>query len=199
MQLSTTMSDKQLDDLNKLIKELRSPEKKAFLNEMGGTAAKVGAVAYHTAFNNAQGWQGRNYLASPRRKQGSFGQTVAMAWSLSEYDEKGATISNDAPYYKSKLEDKIITPKRAKFLTIPLIAEAYGRLASEYQSATGLALFAIKGMLFHKIGRQLTPVYLLKKSVSQKAHAGALPDIDVLKDDYADGWKEGLAYLIEKM
>lgn len=199
MQLSTTMSDKPLDDLSKLIQKLRSPENKAFLNEMGGTAAKVGAVAYHTAFNNAQGWQGRNYLASPRRKQGGFGQTVAMAWSLSEYDDKGATISNDAPYYKSKLENRIITPQKAKALTIPLIAEAYGRLASEYQSATGLALFAMKGMLFQKQGGQLTPVYLLKKSVNRKAWAGALPDIDTLKNDYADGWKEGLAYLIEKM
>jgi len=193
------MSDKQLDDLTKSIKKLLNTENKAFLNEMGGNAAKAGAVAYHTAFNNAQGWQGRNYLASPRRKQGSFGQVVAMAWSLSEYNAKGATISNDAPYYRSKLEDRIIRPLNAKALTIPLIAEAYGRRASEYQQATGLALFAIKGTLFHKIGNQLTPVYLLRKSVSQKAWAGALPDIDVLKEDYADGWKEGLAYLIENM
>ena len=111
-------------------------------------------------------------------------------------------------------------PKRAKFLTIPLIPEARGIRARVYSQNTGHDLFTIKGKsaLFERVGGVTTgtrgrkkqagaktiktstirAVYALVRSVTLKPWPGALPAEGVLEYAFLTRYREALAEIIEK-
>lgn len=189
-----------------------TPEQLGALNSVGGRAAANDARDYHRDFDRSGGWRGSKYLGPGVESGTSFGAAVAQAWAFSASDEAGATIANDAKYLGFKVTGGTIRPKRAKALTIPLIPEAKGRRAADYQIDFRTRLFQIRGKsaLFERIGGSITgsrgrreqagnttirtatirPVYALAKSVTMKPWAGALPPQGRLVKAFADAWEQ---------
>ena len=192
----------------------------AGLNEIGGRAAANAAVTYHREFDAAGGWRGKRYLGPGNGTGSGFGADVARGWNFDAADANGATISNDATYYRFKVTGGTITPKRAKALTIPILPEARGLRASVYVQNTGHKLFTIRGKnaLFERIegvtsgarGRRGQPgatsiktsgvraVYALLKSVTMPPWPNALPPEELLAAAYSNAWRDGLADIIEE-
>jgi hypothetical protein len=90
-------------------------------------------------------------------------------------------VSINDPRILQKVYGGTIRPKRAKMLAIPIIPEAYGRSPSVYQQETGNQLAAISSganavLGFAGQGGFFTAVYVLKRSVTQRADPTALPD-----------------------
>lgn len=191
----------------------------AELNAVGGRAASNAAASYHRAFDRSGGWRGKRYLGPSQGDGGDFGSSVANGWKFDSSDNGGATISNDASYYRFKVEGGTITPKRANALTVPIVPEAKGLRASVYQQNTGHKLFISRSRnaLLERIssattgsrGRRGQPgaaqikthtvraVYLLLRSVTMGPWPDALPPEDLLAEHFTAGWREALAVHIE--
>lgn len=183
------------------------------LNEAAGWAASEAAAKYHREFEAADRWRGTRYLG-PSNGSGSFGAAVAQRWKLAEFSANGATISNDSPFYRHKVEGGTIRPKRGKALTIPLIPEARGILASDYQRNSGKDLFTIKGKnaLFERIatitagargrrgqagatpirGTGIRAVYALVSSITQGPWPGAVPPSEAIAAAYTAQYRASL-------
>lgn len=178
-----------------------SGEEASEISEASGIAARNAAIQYHRSFDQAGGWKGPRYLGPSRSDGSSFGAEVAAGWNLESFDRHGATIANDARHLRFKASGGVIRPKRARYLTIPLIREARGMYASVYQQNTGKRLFRPKGrdVLMEK-GEDGTArsVYALVKSVTMRPWPGALPDSQTISDAYVEQYRESLADLIDR-
>ena len=173
----------------------------ADLNHVGGRAANTAAIDYHQAFNQRGGWQGANYLDSPNRESGEFGQNIALGWNFLTANKTGATIANNADYYAFKVTGGTIVPKRVEHLTIPMVPEAVGRRAADYVSFTGNLLFTVRGKkaLFEQTeGGGIRAVYALVKQAIHQPWPQALPDDDTLSEAFINAWLGGLEDLIER-
>lgn len=96
--------------------------------------------------------------------------------------ERTATISITDPRFSQKVFGGIIRAKRVKYLTIPLVAAAYGRSPHTFEQETGAKLFPLGGVLaVQTAGGDIIPIYALKRSVNQKPDPTALPDPTVFK------------------
>ena len=142
--IKVNIADGASEALAAVISALTVPQA-AELSEQGGVAARNAAVKYHREFDQSGGWRGKRYLGPGPNDGSSFGADVARGWALESFTSGGAVIANDATYYKFKVTGGTITPKRAKFLTIPLIQEAKGLYTSVYQQNTGKRLFRPTG------------------------------------------------------
>lgn len=117
-----------------------------------------------------------------------LGATPTGFWSGSAQAVRLHVHANDAevsvthPGIARALRDVIIRPRRAKALTIPLRAEAYGRRPREAGQRLGQALFRPKGtrILATEEGGKLTPMYALCASVTQKRDPTLLPDAEAI-------------------
>lgn len=89
--------------------------------------------------------EGQPLHAGQHRENGEFGENVAQGWNFIESDAEGAVIGNNADYYGFKVRGGTIRPKRVSFLTIPLIPDAKGRRAADYEIYAGVRLFRPKG------------------------------------------------------
>lgn len=98
-----------------------------------------------------------------------------------------AEVSVTHPGIARALRDVVIRPRRAKALTIPLRAEAYGKRPRELTRLSGAALFRPKGtrILATEEGGKLTPMYALCASVTQKRDPTLLPDPKTIDDALA--------------
>jgi hypothetical protein len=184
--------------LRKLIASLSS-EDAGTLSEAGGAGAVNSAKEYHSAFDQSGGWRGKRYLGAGDGSK--FGASVTAGWYLRGFTRNTATIANNADHYRFKTEGGTITPKRKKFLTIPMIAEARGVMAMTYQENTGRKLFTIKGKkaLFEAIpGGGVRAVYALVRSVTMQPWPKSIPADDMLLEGYVKSWKLALADMIEK-
>ena len=175
----------------------------AALNE----ATKIVAPETLEAANRESGEYLRDYLASwyddkgrehwvnnslpthgPGRMSTGWFSGIARKWFLSSSDASGAVISN--PDEDGSLRHKItggtITAKNARALTSPLIPEAHGRRAVDYQSEIA-RLFTIpnKSALFEAVeGGGVRAVYALCKSVKHAPWPDAIPSSDELINAY---------------
>lgn len=167
------------------------------INAVGGRAANEAARAYHREFDSGGGWRGTRSFGTGGS---SFGAEVTSGWNLEEAAPDGATITNDAAHLSHKVTGGTITPKRASALTIPLIQEARGVRASEYERNNNTKLFRPKGknVLMESIGNgEVRSVYALVKSVTQKPWPGALPPDELIADAFAEGHIDALEDRIE--
>ncbi len=87
------------------------------------------------------------------------------------------------------IHGRTITPKRARFLTIPVTPEAHARPAKQFEEETGHKLFPAKGGLLFKRAEDAPPVmaYVFKKSVTirplfERAGRKAIPDAEELEE-----------------
>ena len=171
-------------------------------NEVGARAAVNAARTYHDTFNKSGGWKGARYLGPGPEGPGKFGAEVAAGWEFLETRKDGATIGNDASYYAFKVTGGTITPKRAQKLTIPLVPEAVGRRAADYEIFTGRKLFIPKGhnALFELIDKatgEVRPVYALRDIVTHQPWPGAVPPDDVIGDAYLAKWLDEATAIVE--
>ena len=186
--------------LQKLIAALTGPQA-AELSEQGGIAARNAAMKYHREFDQSGGWRGKRYLGKGPNEGKDFGADVARGWALESFTSGGAVIANDATYYRHKVTGGTITPKRAQFLTIPLIQEAKGMKAFVYQATTGKRLFRPKGkfVLMEKTDDgKARSVYALVKSITQGPWPNAVPPLDLIASSYTDQYREGVNEIIDK-
>jgi hypothetical protein len=198
--ISVNVADGVSPMLQNIIGALTGPQASE-LSEQGGRAAVNAAIKYHREFDQSGGWKGPRYLGPGPNDGSSFGSDVARGWSLQSFDRDGAVISNDASYYAFKVTGGTITPKRAKFLTIPLIQEAKGLYASVYQQNTGHRLFKSKSgkALMESTGKgTVRAVYALVSSVTSRPWPGAVPDEDMIAAAFVNQWREGLTDIIEE-
>jgi hypothetical protein len=179
------------------LEKLLSKENFRKFNEVGGRAAQQAAKKYHKEYNDAHLWRGPKYLGSGAGRAGEFGDEVTNAWTFEGSDD-GATISNDASFYR--VYGGVIKPKRAKNLSIPVVADAVGRRAKDYKGD----LFFIKTKkgtkgLFEKDGDGVRMVYLLKDKVDQKPWLFALPPTPALAQAFGEGWSGAAIEELEKI
>lgn len=133
----------------------------------------------------------------PGRLSTGWFSNIARKWFLFSADASGSVISN--PDEDGSLRHKItggtITAKRARALTIPLIPEAHGRRAADYEAEIA-PLFSIKNKsaLFQAVeGGGVKAVYALRKSVRHDPWPNAIPSQDELASAYAVRLMESLA------
>ena len=186
------------------LEKLLSKENFRKFNEVGGRAAQQAAKEYHKDFNQAHKWRGPKYLGSGAGRAGEFGNEIENAWTFEGSDNDGATIANDASFYRHKVYGGVIKPKNAKALTIPLIPEAVGRRAKDYRGN----LFMLKGkyektgdtnFLFEIKNDQIRAVYMLKKQVDQKPWPGALPPTENIAQAFGEKWSGAAIEELEKI
>jgi len=190
----------------------------AQLNGVAGRAAVLEATRYHREYDDRGGWENRSLPThGPGRDRTGFGKQVADSWNVAKVDSDGVTISNDAPHLGHKVRGGTIRPKRVSALTIPMVPEAHGRRASEYERDFGVDLFTIKGRnaLFERtkgIGSEsvlnrtygkrrngqreqiaargkIRAVYALTRSVTHDPWKGALPPEEDLREAFANAWR----------
>ena len=210
-------SDEVVRALSAIRSALDGPQSES-LTRAGGEAARDTAGRYHATFDAEGGWKGRRYLG-PGQRAGEFGSRVARGWMMGEVTKDSATLFNNAEHFAFKVTGGTITPKRAKALTIPLIAEARGLYARDYVRITGRKLFLSKSKnaLLERIetietgsrGRRgqagasnirsspVRAVYALMKSVTQRPWPNAMPPEDELSNSFVNSYKDALIRMIE--
>jgi len=193
----TIQVDNEAQDLLAVLAEGFGPTGLAEANEAGGRGAVVAAREFHREFDAAGGWRGPRTTGSGKSE---FGSNVAMGWFFTQADATGATISNDADHLAFKVTGGTITPKRVSYLTIPLIPEAKGRRAKNYEIDNNTRLFVVRGKkaLFEKRpDGGIRAVYALLASVTQRPWPDAIPPDDILGDAFVGGVNEWLEGLLE--
>jgi len=172
--------------------------------EAAGRAAVNAAIRYHREFDQAGKWKGQRHPSQGPNDGSDFGSKVAGGWHLADHDKDGATIRNEADHLAFKITGGTIVPRRAKYLTIPLVLEAKGRpvkdYVSVYQQNTGSKLFRPKGksVLMEKTkGGGLRAVYALMKSVTMGPWPGASPDEDEIATAFAQTYIDYIQDIIK--
>ena len=151
--------------------DMIAPAGKARLNKVASRDVLTGVKRYHREYDSRGGW----------RKGGGggslFGEEITRAWSVERADSEGVTVVNAGRYFRQKVEGGRIRPKRAPFLTIPLVPEAKGRLARVYEQVTGNKLFKNprKTVLMANTSSGLKAIYAIKDEVNQGPWKGAFP------------------------
>lgn len=75
----------------------------------------------------------------------NFWTQVENSTDIAEVTDTGATVTIAEERFRLQLFGGTILPTKKKFLTIPLIAEARGKFASDYEKDNGRRLFTIPG------------------------------------------------------
>lgn len=219
MNVSVSLTDDGGPRLKRLISMLTG-EQAAALNVVAGRAAVLRSAEYHREYEARGGWENPALPThGPGRESTGFGTKVADSWHLASADKDGAVLANDAPHLGYKVRGGTITPKRVQFLTIPMVPEAHGKRAAQYERDYGTDLFTIKGRmgLFERstkgsesvinrtYGRRrngqkvqisarghIRMVYAFAKRVDHEPWQGALPPTGDIKKAYGAAWRREL-------
>lgn len=101
------------------------------------------------------------------------------------------SVSISHPAINQKIFGGTISAKRAKALTIPLVAAAHGRSAAVLERFLGIKLFRVKNTLAGKdASGKLTIYYALVKSVNQKPDPTALPPESEMQRVVTQAWEK---------
>lgn len=127
----------------------------------------------------------KHYLHNHATKRNKLGGQRTGFWrqvaqSVQSPVVRGAQVSVSIthPAIRQKLEGGLIVAKRARALTIPVSAEAYGRTVSTFEHELGIKLFRPGKMpwLAETLEDGAIKVhYVLRKSVDQDPDPDALP------------------------
>ncbi len=133
-------------------------------------------------------------------KQHFWGE-IREATGVSEVTDTSATVTVADYRMAHKVKGGPIVAKKAKALTIPLHALAYGKRASVMEAETGVELFQPgkkgekKGVLLGEYQGQIVAFYALRKRVDQPADPRALPpdgEINEAMAEEVSDWLDGL-------
>jgi hypothetical protein len=163
----------------------------------------------HFQRKNTEGKNPGSLAAKLNGPKTNFWNKVADATKLEAFSEKGATVAVGTNHFNIHLFGGVILPGPGKkALTIPMVTEALGKRARNYEADTGRKLFTIRGKkaLFERTGTPtgealvgrvrrrngasksvglisrtgVRAVYALVKSVRITKDDDALPEADVL-------------------
>lgn len=148
---------------------------------------------YHTAF--IPHWEGPRHITGGSGS-GRFGANIVAAWQSAVFpDPKHFYVTNLSPYLAHKVKGGPIKPKRAKALTIPLIAAAKGRMAAEFQTSMGVKLFRQGNTLAYTQGKgknaKTFNAYALSFGVNQKPWPGAMPPESEIEKKFLEAIRTG--------
>jgi hypothetical protein len=171
--------------------QLASPEVRKEAIKAGSLSAKDKIEGYYQT-------RGRNpwlNLALPThgagRKQSRWWERVATGWTTKNTSSR-VTFENKTIGFAHKITGGTITAKRKKLLTIPVIPEAHGMTAKGYSRSIS-KLFRIKNTLCQSDQNGgIKPVFVLKKSVTQKPWPNALPSDETYVPEFIES---ALSYL----
>lgn len=112
-----------------------------------------------------------------------FWQSVADSTEYESADATGATVKVSDGRFALRYFGGVVTPKRGKYLAIPLTREAAEATANDGRARNIPDLFLIKGRNGNKFLARKTPaglerIFLLKTSTTHKPDATALPPPD---------------------
>jgi hypothetical protein len=143
---------------------------------------------YHDAF--IPRWRGPRYIAGGRGAN-RFGASVSQGWQSAQMQGKRTfVLTNINPYLSHKISGGRIIPKRVKMLTIPLIADARGRMAAEFQTSLGVKLFRRGKALAYRQGKgksaKIINAYALSSGVNQAKWPGAMPPDAEIQTKFVD-------------
>ena len=198
MSIKTTITVTGLDKVTSSMLALQSTEVRRRAIKAGADDALVVVKKYYGVGGSAL-WSGTGPTQGAGRKKTQWWRKVERNWTVSSATTTSATLSNiNTDGFSHKITGGTISAKRAKFLTIPIVPEAHGLSAKTY-SKTIKPLFRVKNLLVQeeKDGK-IKPIFVLKKSVTQKAWKGALPPEKTYLDAYAAGVLETLIAEAEK-
>jgi hypothetical protein len=168
---------------------------------MTGAQDALEVVEKYYNSNGSRLWENPSLPThGPGRKKTQWWRKVAGSWSIMGVSGSGVTLrSKGAIGFSHKVTGGTITARRAKFLTIPIVPEAHGLTARTY-SRTIAPLFAVKGVLAQADENSPTgikPVFVLKKSITQKPWKNALPPEKTYLDAFTNGALESIIAQIE--
>jgi hypothetical protein len=198
MSIKTTITVTGLDEVTSSMLKLQSTDVRRRAINAGANDALVVVKKYYGVGGSAL-WSGTGPTQGAGRKKTQWWRKVESNWAVASTSSTGATLSNiNTDGFSHKITGGTISAKRAKFLTIPIVPEAHGLSAKTY-SKTIKPLFRVKNLLVQeeKDGK-IKPIFVLKKSVTQKAWKGALPPEKTYLDAYAAGVLDTLIAESEK-
>ena len=142
--------------------------------QAGTEAVYLYLVAYHAKMD----WRGPNWIPGP--DSGQFALNVVNGWQRPVVSGDHAYIENTFGLLNWKITGGVITPKKAKFLTIPLVSGAKGVPARAYSGK----LFKAGNALCQRIGKNIEAIYALSQSVTQAPWPGAMPPDEDLSEAF---------------
>lgn len=154
-----------------------------------GQAAKVGGMEMEGVIKDHVGGLARTRHATANRLGATpTGHYREEAVNLTASDANSATVAVSIPGIARAYRDITIRPKRAKSLTIPIHAWAYGRTVREVRDS-GMPVFELKGtdVLATARGGELINLYLLRKVVHQPRDRSLMPTAKRLEQAFGDG------------
>ena len=126
----------------------------------------------------------RNHSSARRLNASPTGHLERVAMVV-QTDAERAALAIHSPGFGRVFHPVVITPKRAKALTLPMAAEAYGRRAGELERL-GWTLFTLKtlrGMLMGKSKHtgEVKALYALKSRVTLPQDRSLLPSDEAME------------------
>ncbi len=172
MKITATKSGNAAESIRSIAAMLKRPQ--PMLKEVGRAVANQ--IRKHLTGQNNKG----NKLGGTTT---GFYDQVRQATGNPEMDGQGVSITIADLRFPLQVYGGTVTPKKSKWLTIPLHALAHGRRASVFEDETGTKLFRPKGtnVLMASFGQEAVPIYALAKSATIKKNPDALPTDDSME------------------
>lgn len=142
--------------------------------EVGGEALYEFLKEYHSRVD----WKEGNWF--PGVYSGQFARKVVEGWQRPVVSGNTVMVSNTFGLLKWKDTGGTIVPRRAPYLTIPLISSARGIPAGQWGSGSQ-PLFKAGNALLTRMGKKVEAVYALSKGVIQRPNLEAMPSPSVMR------------------
>lgn len=166
-------------DLKKKFSQVQRPRT---LYEAGAKAVQKGITTHLRtlqARGNKMGWPSQGFFAGAK---GSVEKNVG----ISSITDSGAVITIADPRFVHRIEGGTVTPKRRKFLAIPLTAKAYALSGqgSIRESAPNLKVIGKRKLYLGIVHEDRVEIWFaLVRRVTHRAHPEEKPDEDKLAAD----------------
>lgn len=172
------------------------------VQDYAANAVKSSTVDWYTALGEEPFLNTSSPTWGPGRQRTGWFKTAAHdSWAYDQVSSAGFTVYSDNASLALKITGGQIVPKRANFLTIPLVPEAHGRRASDF---TGLFRPYVKGggrarYLARVESGGIRAIYALRKSVTIKANRSLMPSEQFFTDTYVREFSDGLNTILETL
>lgn len=189
--IKLTITTKGIDKVLATMIKLQSMEVRRRAISVGANAAIETVKDYYREGASAM-WSGTGPTQGAGRKKTQWWRHVANNWNVTKANSQGATLTNaNTVGFSHKITGGTITAKRAKFLTIPVDPRAHGLSAEGFSNTFKRLgpLFRVKNILaISEEEGKIKPIFVLKKSVTQRPWPNAL----VPESSYVDAFAAGV-------
>jgi hypothetical protein len=169
--------------------KLQSPNVRKIAIETGSLDA-IAAIQKYYNMGGSRLWENPSLPThGAGRRKTQWWRHIPNSWNTVGASASGITLrSKGVIGFSHKVTGGTITAKRKKALTIPLIPEAHGLSAKTYSKSIN-RLFVVKGVLAEAYDNEkgFRAVFALKRSVTHKPWANALPPEKSYVDAFAKG------------